>query len=244
MKAKKILFLFSLLTFIIFSAVSCINFDSEPDTDTSKTFDISDFTSLNLEIVGEVIYEQSDSVYLTASGSSKLIEALNVSDNKGELSIEMKKLRRFSGSTKKLVIRVGSTHLQSINSKGVGSLTIKNEFVGDKLTIINSGVGEVKIDNCNVGSFTIDSKSVGSITVAGKANETSINSEGVGNIDCSELKSENTKVVSKGTGNISVYAHKSLNVSMTGIGNVNYYGNPSEIKTDINGLGKAKNMEP
>ena len=26
---------------------------------------------------------------------------------------------------------------------------------------------------------------------------------------------------------------------MTGIGNVNYYGNPSEVKTDIKGLGKV-----
>ena len=243
MKIKNLISLLSLII-LLFSFVSCSNFDSGPDTETSKTFDISDFTSLNLEIVGEVIYEQSDSVYLTASGSSSLIDDLEVKNDKGELSIDMKNKRKFSKSSKKLIIHVGSPHLQSINSKSIGSLTIKNRFEGDKLSIINTGVGEIIIEDCNVGTFNLDSKSVGSIKVKGKATNTFINSDGVGNIDCSEFKSENAKLICRGTGNLSVYAQKSLDISLTGIGNVDYYGNPADVKTNINGMGKARNMNP
>ena len=235
-------FFLSLVTLLVFSAVSCTN--SESDSDTSKTFTISDFSSLNIELIGEVIYEQSDSFYLNASGSSRLIEALKVSDKKGELSIELKNKRKYSGNKKKLVIRVGSPHLQSINFQSVGILHLKNYFKSDQLTITNKGVGEIKIDDCHVGTFNLTSKSVGTIEVKGTANEAFIQSEGIGNIDCSEFKSGRTKVISKGVGNLSVYAQNSLDISITGIGNVNYYGNPMEIKTDISGIGKASGMDP
>ena len=237
MKITKLLSCLSLAILVLFSAISCTN--SEADSDTTKRFTIADFSSLNIELIGEVIYEQSDSSYLNASGSASLIDALQVSDNKGELSIELKNKRKFSGNKKKLIIRVGSPNLQSINFESVGNLHLKNSFKGDQLTITNKGVGQIVIDDCQVGTFNLTTKSVGSIDVKGSANEAFIQSEGVGNIDCSGLKSENTKVISKGAGNISVYAEKSLDITMTGIGNVNYYGNPSEVKTDITGLGKA-----
>ena len=237
MKITKLLSCLSLAILVLFSAISCTN--SEADSDTTKRFTIADFSSLNIELIGEVIYEQSDSSYMNASGSASLIDALQVSDNKGELSIELKNKRKFSGNKKKLVIRLGSPNLQSINFESVGNLHLKNSFKGDQLTITNIGVGQIVIDDCQVGTFNLTTKSVGSIDVKGSANEAFIQSEGVGNIDCSGFKSENTRVISKGAGNISVYAEKSLDITMTGIGSVNYYGNPSEVKTDITGLGKA-----
>lgn len=65
----------------------------------------------------------------------------------------------------------------------------------------------------------------------------------MGEIDCSELKSKNTKVVGKGVGELSVYAKDSINITLTGIGNVKYYGNPASVKTDISGIGKATKMD-
>ncbi len=139
---------------------------------------------------------------------------------------------------------MGSPHLQSINSKSIGTLHLKNYFESDQLSITNKGIGEISIDDCHVGTFNLTSKSVGSIDVKGTANETIIHSEGMGEIDCSEFKSEKTKVVSKGVGNLSVYAEKTIDISVTGIGNVSYYGNPEEVKTDISGIGKITRMDP
>ena len=231
---------FGLAAVMILSASSCMN--SGPDSITSKTYTISDFSSLDLEVIGEVQYEQSDSSYLIASGSSALIEALQVSDNKGALSVELKNKRAFSGSKKELVIRVGSPKLQSIDYEGVGTLHLKGPFKGDELKISSQGVGKVIIDDCHVGTFQLISKSVGTVEMKGSANETSIHSDGIGEIDASGFKSQKAEVVSKGAGNLSVYAEQSLRVSMSGIGNVKYYGDPADVKTDISGLGKITNM--
>ncbi|MEO6901848.1 MAG: head GIN domain-containing protein [Bacteroidia bacterium] len=241
MKIKKLTFILNLGILISLSVQSCVN--SQSDSTSSKTFTISDFSGLNLELIGEVYYEQSDSFYLNASGSSLLIEDLKISENDGKLSIELKNKRKYSGDTKKLVIRVGSPRLQAITFKSIGTLHIKNHFESDKLNITCNGVGKIKVDDCHVGIFNLASMSVGLIEIKGTSNETSINSEGVGEIDCSEFKSKNVKVVCRGIGSTSVYAEDNLDISASGIGNINYYGNPVSVKTDISGMGKATKMD-
>lgn len=222
-------------------AVACSS--PEPDSTTSRTYDVVDFTSLNLQLIGDVVYEQSDSSYLNASGSSALIDALNVSNSGGKLSIELKDKNKFSGSKKKMVIKVGSPNIESINLESIGNLHLKNSVKGDKLEVTNKGIGQIKIDDCHVNSFDLTSKSVGLIEVKGSTNDLTINSEGVGQIDCSDFKANKVKVVSKGTGNLSVFAQQSIDITLKGVGNVDYYGNPAEVKTDISGLGKVKKMD-
>lgn len=238
---KKFLFPLSMAALILFAAASCTN--TEPDSITSKTYDISDFSSLNLELIGEVQYVQADSSYLNASGSSTLIDALNVSNDNGKLSIELKNRDQYSNSKKELVIKVSSPRLESVTFESIGSLHLKDFIESDKLEITNEGIGQIKIDDCHVGTFKLTSKSVGSVEVKGTANEVIIKSEGVGNIDCSNLKAKEAEVVCKGTGNISVFAQESIDITVKGIGNVKYYGNPSKVNTDISGLGKATAMD-
>lgn len=220
--------------------MSCNDFKS--DSNTSKTYDISEFSSLNLELIGEVFYEQSDSAYLNISGSSNLIDALQVSDDNGTLSIKLRNKQKFTGK-KKLVVKVGSPHLSKVNFESIGTLRFKNKFIGDEVSINNKGVGEIVIDDFQVEKFNLNSKSIGSIKIKGTSNMTSINSVGLGEIDASEFKSKKVKVVSEGMENLSVYAEDSIDITMKGLGNINYYGNPAEVKTDISKLGKVNRIK-
>ena len=236
---KKAIILFTAV-FTLFSLFSCN--DLKSDSNTSKTYDISEFTSLNLELIGEVIYEQSDSTYLNVSGSSILIDALQVSDDNGALSIKLRNKQKFTGK-KKLVVKVGSPHLSKVNFESIGTLRFKNRFIGDEFSINNKDVGEIIIDDCQVEKFNLISKSIGSIKIKGTSNLTSINSVGLGEIDASEFKSKNVKVLSEGMENLSVYAENSIDITMKGLGNINYYGNPSEVNTDISKLGKVDRIK-
>jgi len=198
---------------------------------------------LNLEIVGNVYYEQSDSHYLDIKGGSNLIEMLTVTNSEGKLSIELKDKNNLSGNKNNLEFRIGSPHLEKISLNSVGVFISDNEFKGDKLSIINNGVGNIKIRNCNVRDFNLISNGVGTITITGNTIRTFINSQGVGEIDCSHFKSEKTIVECRGIGNASVYAKDNIDIKLSGIGSVKYYGNPEEVKSNISGLGKIENME-
>ena len=236
---KKAIILFTAV-FTLFSLFSCN--DLKSDSNTSKTYDISEFTSLNLELIGEVFYEQSDSTYLNVTGSSILIDALQVSDDNGTLSIKLRNKQKFTGK-KKLIVKVGSPHLSKVNFESIGTLRFKNKFIGDEVSINNRGVGEIIIDDFQLEKFNLVSKSIGSIKIKGTSNMTSINSVGLGEIDASEFKSKNVKVVSEGMENLSVYAADSIDITMKGLGNINYYGNPAEVKTDISKLGKVNRIK-
>lgn len=236
---KKAIILFTAV-FTLFSLFSCN--DLKSDSNTSKTYDISEFTSLNLELIGEVFYEQADSAYLNVSGSSILIDALQVSSDNGVLSIKLRNKQKFTGK-KKLVVKVGSPHLAKVNFESVGTLHFKNKFIGNEVSINNKGVGQIIIDNFQVEKFNLISKSIGSIKIKGTSNSTSINSVGLGEIDASEFKSKKVKVVSEGMENLSVYAEDSIDITMKGLGNINYYGNPAEVKTDISKLGKVNRIK-
>lgn len=242
----KTIFFLSVAILFLFLVVSCKDSATESDTesDSSKTYTVADFSSLDLEIIGTVRYEQADSAYLNVSGSSTLIKALKVSESKGKLSIDLKNKRKYSGDKKELIIKVGSPRIQEISFNSIGTLHLVNYLESEELTITNKGVGKIKIDDCHVGSFNLTTRSLGPIEIKGTSNRTYINSEGMGKIDCSEFKSKKAEVVSKGIGNLSVYAKESVNISMTGMGNVTYYGDPAEVKTDISGLGKVIRMAP
>lgn len=237
---KNTIFISILVSFLLVSATSCNNLKSS--SKSSKSFSTSDFSSLNIEVIGNVFYEQSDSFYVNASGNSNLVEGIKVSNNNGKLSIELTNKRRFSGNKKELIIRVGSPSLEAIHFNSVGTLSMEKRFKGEKLDITNSGVGHIQIVDCHLETFNLISKGVGTVLVKGSSNDATIHSEGIGEIDCSKLKALDTTVDCKGVGNISVYAESSIDISIKGIGNVKYYGNPNEIKENISGIGKAKNM--
>ncbi|WP_107039316.1 head GIN domain-containing protein [Brumimicrobium mesophilum] len=236
---KNSIFIISLLSILTFT--SCSNYDSGPNI--SKTFPISEFSNLELEVVGEVYFEQADSFYMHVTGGSNLIEDLKISNDDDELTIELKNKDNYSGKKNDLTIRVGSPHLSLVDFNSVGTFFMENNFKGNQLTIENNGVGEIKINEIHVTSMNLISKGVGKVEVKGTAVNTFINSEGVGEIDSKDLKSKNTTVKCEGVGSISVHASENIDISLSGIGNLEYYGNPKEINTNISGLGKAKNMD-
>lgn len=238
-RMKNSIFFISLLTSLILA--SCGNYDSGPKI--SKTFTVSEFSILELEVIGEVYYEQADSFYMHVSGGTNLIENLKVSNDDDELSIELKNKDKYTNKKNELIIRVGSPHLSKVNFNSVGTFYIEKNFKGDELSVENNGVGKIKINDAHVTTMNLISKAVGTIEAKGTAVNAFISSKGVGEIDSRKLKTKNTVVECKGIGNISVHASNSIDISISGIGSVKYYGNPEDIKTNISGLGKASNMD-
>lgn len=220
---------------------SCMGKNNTPII--TKDFKVSNFEVLNVEVVGEVIFEQSSTPYLSAEGNENLINELEISHQNNRLSIISEQEQSFFGDKGKLTLKIGAPTLHEISQKGIGSLKIKGDFNADHLSIIHTGVGNFSINNCKLGELNIASKAVGNCHVSGSANSVFIESNGVGNVDCSDLKAQNAKVVSKGVGNLTVYADEKLDIVVKGVGNVTYLGEPEELITVVSGIGKVKHLK-
>jgi hypothetical protein len=60
---------------------------------------------------------------------------------------------------------------------------------------------------------------------------------GAGELDAKELHAYNVNVSISGAARADVYATEHLEASVSGAGNVNYYGDPKDVSEDTSGAG-------
>ena len=113
-------------------------------------------------------------------------------------------------------IRITMVELKGFELNGAGDVAIKG-FAGDHLEIDLRGAGDVEIDG-EVGQLTVSLL-------------------GVGDVEARDLKAEHVKVVLAGVGDCEVYAAKSIEAKLTGVGDLDYWGDPEHRETKVSGIG-------
>src|SRR5437870_559505 len=133
-----------------------------------------------------------------------------------------------------------------------GTLFVSNdqEFHSSKSTIlritlpeVNSvsshGAGDIKIADANSNDLKIKSTGAANMEATGKAKSITISSTGAGNIDTSKLTAEKAKVDATGAANVDVYVSDQLDVTISGVSNVSYRGNPKVVNKSVSGIGSV-----
>jgi hypothetical protein len=103
--------------------------------------------------------------------------------------------------------------------------------------IETSGASDVVATNVKSDQFKIGSSGASDLKVSGEAKSVSIDSSGAGDIDTKDLRAEKVNVSSSGAATAEVYATEELTASVSGGGNVSYYGDPKTVKEDKSGAG-------
>lgn len=229
-----------LLIIVAMFAVSCAS--SAQVNKVTDQFEVGNFNKIKSEAVANIVIKQSRTTSVTAEGSEKLLNILNVKMDGNTLKFSMKEksLRKKRLNDEKLTIFVNTPNLEKIESDGVGNISIEGTFNTPSMVIESDGVGNITADNLVSGYLEVESDGVGNITLSGKADKIDISSDGVGNIDMKGLRAVDAKVESDGVGNISVYVTGTLYAESDGIGNIVYYGNPKEKSIHKDGIGKIR----
>lgn len=104
-----------------------------------------------------------------------------------------------------------------------------------------SGVGDL---NCEfpikLTKLSINNHGVGNINLTGSCNEVVIKNAGVGNINTSKLTAKKMDVSNSGVGNVDIYVTDELKLTNSGIGNIYYGGGASIIDINSHGIGRVK----
>ncbi len=228
-------------TLIALLFTSCIATNGQSRHATDQ-FDVTPFTAIESSVVANIEIRQSSNTSVTAEGSERLLDILEVRMDNGKLVLDMedRHLKKLKGNADKLIISITTPTLSEIDFEGVGNIEIHGTFSMPELIIDSEGVGNFKANNLDVEFIRISSEGVGNTTLGGKADRVEISSEGVGNVNASKLVSRSTTVSSEGVGNVSCHASEYLKIRSDGIGGVTYYGNPAETDFFKNGIGKIK----
>jgi len=106
-----------------------------------------------------------------------------------------------------------------------------------------SGANNVVVEGINGDSFNVELSGAGNIKLKGEVEKMRAGISGAGSIDARYLKAQDVHVSVSGAASAEVYATKFLEASVSGVGSINYYGNPESTKTNVSGVGSISRKD-
>ena len=210
----------------------------------TRNYKVAGFDKLDISTVADVYYTQSTdgTTSVEIYGPDNIVELIQLSIKNKTLTIFLEKKNRVK-NIKKMKVTISSPNLYALSFKGVGDVNIAKGIKTTTLDLSNHGVGNIVVDGVECETLKVVSSGVGNIKLLGETQSVTLTSDGVGNINASELKSVHVVASAQGVGNISCYATESISAKAGGIGNITYKGNPSEKKIHKSGIGSIKQKQ-
>jgi len=177
--------------------------------------EIPQFTAVEVACVGVFNLTAQERKGLEISGDDNIVPLITTEVKNNTLYIKADKNYDPKG---KLQINISNPDIEKFVYAGAGEATL-SKIKNARLEISVSGAGKLK--------------------AMGETKEADISLTGAGNIDAQDLHAEKARVNSTGVGSIDVYATEQLDATATGVGGVNYYGNPKHINMQATGIGKV-----
>lgn len=103
-----------------------------------------------------------------------------------------------------------------------------------------SGANDLFVNGLKNDEFFVNLSGAGSVNVEGETDDLQVSISGAANLNAKDLIAENVSIDISGAADAEVYANESLNATVSGVGNVVYYGNPKSINPKVSGVGSIK----
>ena len=136
-----------------------------------------------------------------------------------------------------ITITINYYNLTELHIDGMINIQCLNQIQTDKFHLHNRATGSIKL-KLNVNILDAYLHAIGRIKLCGQVNqEATLQSLGVGDVQCRNLFTKKINVISSGIGNIYITATDEINITLSGIGTV-YYAGPlrQQIKTGLGNI--------
>jgi len=223
------------LTFLLSSCIT-IKVDSVKGSGNiiTQSFEVGDFERLDFSGIGRIELTQGDSTSLEVEAEENIINALKIETTGNKLNIGIKRGYFNIIPTKDIIFRLTVMDLDKIDLTGAGAL-VCDSFATEKLSIDSSGLGSIDMDMA-AEDLEVSISGAGKVSIAGKVDTQKISISGVGSYSSKDLISRVCEIDISGAGKAAVNVTETLDITMSGVGNVEYIGNPS-ISQNISGVG-------
>ncbi len=227
---------------------------------STETRQVSNFSEIRLEGIGDVIVTQADTTSLRIEAEENLIPYFETTVKADTLVIGIKdqyfgynlhptKPVKFYVSTPEIaaVTLAGSGNIITSDVKASGfkaSLLGSGNITNNSLTATSVDINLAGSGNISLGKVTADSitsiiAGSGNITLAGDVTDQTARIVGSGDYRASGMQSKTANVNVTGSGNSQITVSDSLNVTILGSGDVTYAGKPT-VNTTIAGSGHVR----
>ena len=183
----------------------------------NETRNVSGFDGLIIEGAGKINIDHAGTESLSITTDDNLLQYITTQVRGGKLVIEFKPktlVDKFSDLSFNLTVK----DLNSLQVTGAARIDAKN-LQGDQMAVSIDGAG--------------------AISLAGKVDQLTVSLKGVGAFNSENLQAKRATVTNDGTGAVVVRVSDSLNATLSGVGSIEYIGNP-QVTKNISGLGTVR----
>ncbi|MBI5033938.1 MAG: alpha/beta fold hydrolase [Chloroflexi bacterium] len=187
----------------------------------NETRNVSGFDGLIIEGVGKINIDRTGTESLSITTDDNLLQYIDTRVRGGKLVIEFKPkiwVDRFSDLSFNLTVK----DLNLLQVTGAVSIDAKN-LQGDQMTVSIDGAGTTNL--------------------AGKVDQLTVSLKGMGTFNSENLQAKRATVTNDGTSAAVVRVSDSLNATVSGIGSIEYIGNP-QVTKNISGPGTVRQRLP
>ena len=212
------------------------------NTLVSETREASGFTAVDMRAAGRVVLSQGEVESLAVRGPDNIVPLVRTSVQDGVLVIEMEtdvivtSLDAFND----LTFTIGVKDLKAFTISGAADVRMDG-LAAPRLEMELSGAGKIDLAGLSVENLTLTLSGAADVELSGEAASAAILLSGVGNIDATGLEAQTADIHLSGLGNARLWVTEKLTGSISGAGNVEYYGDPA-TDLDASGLGVFKSL--
>jgi hypothetical protein len=205
-----------------------------------KTYEVSDFASVELATVGRLVVELGETETLRVQAEDNLMEYFEVEVRGGRLEIGSRKNINLI-PTEGVYFYLTVKELDTVVISGLGSVELPEMDV-PRFSVVISGGGSVDVDGLSGDVVDVEISGLGSLSIdGGEVDEQDVVISGGGSYKARNLQSARVEVEIDGLGSATVRVSEHLGVTISGGGSVEYFGDPS-VDQDVSGLGHVQRI--
>ncbi len=200
--------------------------------------DVSSIDRVTFSGFGELNIQQGDKESLTVSTDDNIMSYIQTDVSQGILAIgfdnegQQRGFNPSDGIKFDLVVK----DLARLDISGDGDINI-GELRAEKLLVNHGGIGDLEITFLTADELIVRHSGAGNMVISGLVKGQEVTHSGVGSYHAVDLRSQTTNIKISDAGSADVWAVDSLDVEISGLGEVTYYGSPRVIQ-NISGVGK------
>lgn len=207
----------------------------------TQTQNLPYFDAVNISVAGKVVVKKGNKPSITIQDDQNLLPYIIINVEDKVLHIKVKDGFSLSSSGTPM-FNIVTNNIKSFAASGRNQIVINN-VSPQQFKLHLSGVGEVLVRNMVTRQTSIHISGKGQCELSGKTKNLNIKVSGKSEILAKNLVANNIVVAISGKSNMILHAVNSLDASISGKGNIQYYGNPTKFIQHVSGAGKIEKVE-
>jgi hypothetical protein len=197
---------------------------------------VESFERLHISGVFKVFLVEGNSADVIVETDENIQDYVRVQVKNNALYLSMDPL--FTYNPSRLEVFITTDRLNEIRMSGASGLQSRHIISGENLHIDISGACDMNL-KVNTPGLKTHVSGAGSVKISGEARDHEIRISGVASVNCLDLETSGTDVSISGAGSAKVNAADKLRASVSGVGSIQYKGNPADKRISSSGAGRV-----